>query len=157
MPTRAPLAASHHRASIWPPARPRGVVLGWSWGHPGPGDGCLVTAPSDGRGTTPAPRRSRPVFDLDVKTLEGEYKSLQKQLHPDKFAQRPPEEQKLSAEQASVVNVAYDTLTEPLSRALYIVRPAHHLTPPHFRCAALPPPSSASRVVEAECPPALHR
>eukprot|EP00232_Nephroselmis_pyriformis_P019186 CAMPEP_0182900024 /NCGR_PEP_ID=MMETSP0034_2-20130328/28500_1 /TAXON_ID=156128 /ORGANISM="Nephroselmis pyriformis, Strain CCMP717" /LENGTH=196 /DNA_ID=CAMNT_0025034139 /DNA_START=149 /DNA_END=739 /DNA_ORIENTATION=+ len=65
---------------------------------------------------------SRPVFDLDVKTLEGEYKSLQKQLHPDKFAQRPPEEQKLSAEQASVVNVAYDTLTEPLSRALYIMK-----------------------------------
>lgn len=46
-------------------------------------------------------------FKLDDGLLEGEYKNLQKQLHPDKFAMTSNEERDRSSYNSSVVNQAY--------------------------------------------------
>ena len=63
----------------------------------------------------------RPAFDLDPADLEARYKALQRRLHPDGFSTAPPTEREFSAEQASAVNQAYDTLRRPLRRAAYMV------------------------------------
>ncbi|XP_047538040.1 iron-sulfur cluster co-chaperone protein HscB isoform X2 [Vanessa atalanta] len=50
------------------------------------------------------------------------YKELQKYLHPDKYANRNKEEQEISAQYSSLVNDAYKTLLEPLTRGIYMLR-----------------------------------
>jgi len=60
-------------------------------------------------------------FDLDVQLLAAYFKSLQRQLHPDRFTRKSIEEQNYSAQQSSIVNKAYSTLLQPLSRALYLL------------------------------------
>merc|ERR1712086_258026 len=59
-------------------------------------------------------------FDLDPKQLHTTYKSLQKQLHPDRFACRP-EELSLAHEHASLLNISYSTLKAPHKRAIYLL------------------------------------
>ena len=66
--------------------------------------------------------RPEPTYELDLRQLEGEYKRLQKDLHPDKFGSRGAQQQDYSAEQSSLVNRAYTVLRNPLHRALYLVR-----------------------------------
>uniref|UniRef100_A0A915IQ66 J domain-containing protein n=1 Tax=Romanomermis culicivorax TaxID=13658 RepID=A0A915IQ66_ROMCU len=89
------------------------------------------------------------VYDIDPDLLTESFKKLQARLHPDRFSnksqllkhsdiaravnsvklkksQRPQRsishpEQKHSALQASIINKAYKTLLEPLSRALYLL------------------------------------
>lgn len=46
-------------------------------------------------------------YSLDDKTLEMAYKSLQKQLHPDKFAKACNKEKDISTEASALVNHAY--------------------------------------------------
>lgn len=67
-------------------------------------------------------RRPEPTYEVDLRQLEGEYKMLQKDLHPDKFGSRGAQQQHYSAEQSSLVNRAYTVLRDPLQRALYLVR-----------------------------------
>lgn len=43
-------------------------------------------------------------FDLDVRALSASHRRLQFLLHPDKFAQRPPQEQRFAAEHSSFLN-----------------------------------------------------
>lgn len=66
-------------------------------------------------------RRGQPAYDLDKRILEARYKTLQRDLHPDKFATRDSRQQEYSAEQSSLVNRAYTTMRSPLQRALYLV------------------------------------
>ncbi|XP_046963934.1 iron-sulfur cluster co-chaperone protein HscB [Vanessa cardui] len=61
-------------------------------------------------------------YDLDENELSKKYKELQKYLHPDKYANRNKEEQEISAQYSSLVNDAYKTLLEPLSRGVYMLR-----------------------------------
>lgn len=61
-------------------------------------------------------------FDVDQPSLAAYFKNLQRQLHPDRFTNRSPDEQNYSAQQASLVNNAYSTLSNPLSRALYLLK-----------------------------------
>lgn len=60
-------------------------------------------------------------YDVDVKLLTENYRKLQSMLHPDKFGNSNDEEQQYSAEQSSLINKAYNTLLDPLSRALYML------------------------------------
>ncbi len=61
-------------------------------------------------------------YDLDPKTVEKRYFELQRRLHPDRFATRSPKERALSQAQATSLNDAYETLMDPLARAVYLLR-----------------------------------
>mmetsp|Transcript_12973 Transcript_12973/g.31791 ORF Transcript_12973/g.31791 Transcript_12973/m.31791 type:complete len:207 (-) Transcript_12973:107-727(-) len=60
-------------------------------------------------------------FDLDLKTLEANYKKLQQQNHPDNFGTKSEELQLEAAEVSSSINGAYTTLRDPLKRARYMI------------------------------------
>lgn len=64
------------------------------------------------------PRR----FAVDLGELDRRYFALQRQLHPDRFVRRSPRERALSQSQAASLNDAYETLRDPLSRAVYLLR-----------------------------------
>jgi molecular chaperone HscB len=57
-----------------------------------------------------------PVFDLDISELEQRYRDLQKQLHPDRFAQASAGERRTSLTRAVDVNQAYRALRDELKR-----------------------------------------
>ncbi|CAK1590187.1 unnamed protein product [Parnassius mnemosyne] len=61
-------------------------------------------------------------YDLDENDLAMKFKELQKQLHPDKFANKDKHEQEISDQYSSLVNEAYKTLLEPLSRGIYMLQ-----------------------------------
>lgn len=61
-------------------------------------------------------------YDLDPKLVERRYFELQRRLHPDRFATRSPKERQLSQAQATSLNDAYETLMDPLRRAVYLLR-----------------------------------
>lgn len=61
------------------------------------------------------------VFDIPLDELERKYKMLQKTMHPDKFSSASEEEQQYSAEQAALINRAYATLKDPLSRGSHLL------------------------------------
>lgn len=71
--------------------------------------------------TPPSVARSDRSFSLDVQRLQRRFRSLQRALHPDRFGQRPPKEQHYSEQHSSLVNKAYQTLLNPLSRGLYLL------------------------------------
>jgi len=60
-------------------------------------------------------------FDISLVELGRIFKTLQRQLHPDKYSIRSKEEQGYSADHASEVNRAYTTLKDPLERAKYLL------------------------------------
>ncbi|NXX94446.1 HSC20 protein, partial [Centropus bengalensis] len=72
-------------------------------------------------GLTPLSPRSDRAFRIDPEQLRRRYRSLQRALHPDRFGQRPPEEQRYSEQHSSLINKAYQTLLHPLSRGLYLL------------------------------------
>ncbi|XP_053938036.1 iron-sulfur cluster co-chaperone protein HscB [Cuculus canorus] len=107
------------------PAAPRC----WSCGRGLPGaegpprfcPGCRALQP-------PAPRpdlfrllQCDRAFRIDTDLLRRRFRSLQRALHPDRFGQRPPEEQRYSEQHSSLINKAYQTLLHPLSRGLYLL------------------------------------
>ncbi|WP_426358105.1 co-chaperone HscB [Pseudocolwellia sp. HL-MZ19] len=60
-------------------------------------------------------------FDLDTTNLAEVYQSLQKTVHPDRFAHASSQEQLLAVQKSSMINDAYQTLKKPLTRATYLV------------------------------------
>ncbi|XP_061459489.1 iron-sulfur cluster co-chaperone protein HscB isoform X1 [Rhineura floridana] len=60
-------------------------------------------------------------FQVDQGRLQQRFRSLQRALHPDYFSQRPQTEQDFSKQHSSLVNKAYRTLLNPLSRGLYLL------------------------------------
>jgi molecular chaperone HscB len=62
-----------------------------------------------------------PVVDLDVKQLGEQFRQLQQQLHPDRYAGKSAQEQRLAVQYSALVNQAYSTLRHPLSRSLYLL------------------------------------
>ena len=114
-------------------------------------------------------------FDLDVRSLSASHRRLQFLLHPDKFAQRAPQEQHFAAEHSSFLNkgvptecsadrsesktyactsglcllVAYSVLSQPLSRAEYLL--GLKARPPAQDCGAAADPSATRRA--SETPP----
>lgn len=53
--------------------------------------------------------------------LDTRYRTLQRNLHPDKFAQGTDAEKRWSMQAAGFVNEAYQTLSKPLKRAAYLL------------------------------------
>ncbi|MBF0190266.1 MAG: Fe-S protein assembly co-chaperone HscB [Magnetococcales bacterium] len=62
-----------------------------------------------------------PSYEPDAAILEKNHRALQKQLHPDFFAQRGPTERRLSLEWTTRLNEAWQTLTDPVARAGYLL------------------------------------
>lgn len=60
-------------------------------------------------------------FNLDLKGLSERYQTIQKSVHPDKFAQGSSQEQMLAVKKSTLVNDAYQTLKNPLKRAEYML------------------------------------
>lgn len=60
-------------------------------------------------------------FNLDVKELTQRYQTIQKSVHPDRFAQGSSQDQMMAVKRSTLVNDAYQTLKKPLKRAEYIL------------------------------------
>jgi molecular chaperone HscB len=60
-------------------------------------------------------------FELDLNELAQIYQTLQKQVHPDKFAHASSQDQLIAVKKSTLVNDAYQTLKQPLKRAQYLL------------------------------------
>ncbi|AGN85211.1 MULTISPECIES: co-chaperone HscB [Enterobacteriaceae] len=60
-------------------------------------------------------------YPLDVQALATRFQDLQRQFHPDRFANRPQAEQLAAVQQSATINQAWQTLRNPLTRAEYLL------------------------------------
>ena len=60
-------------------------------------------------------------FVLDAAELSARYRELQKVVHPDRYVASGAQSQRLSLQGATLVNEAYQTLKDPLTRAQYLL------------------------------------
>ncbi len=58
-------------------------------------------------------------FDIEQQQLAQRYRDLQRNLHPDRFANASDQERRLSVQRAAQVNEAFQVLKSPLQRARY--------------------------------------
>lgn len=61
-------------------------------------------------------------FEQDREQLGEYYRRLQRELHPDRFANASEHEQRLAVQYSALVNEAYGTLSKALPRALYLLQ-----------------------------------
>ncbi len=61
-------------------------------------------------------------YEVDLNQVQKKYMDLQKQVHPDKFANASDREKRLSMQQTSWVNEALATLKDPVLRATYLLK-----------------------------------
>jgi len=61
------------------------------------------------------------VFELNLKTLEQSYFAAQRQWHPDRFIGGTAELREEAATKSMLINDAYDTLKNPLTRAQHLL------------------------------------
>ncbi|KAJ4830949.1 hypothetical protein Tsubulata_031143 [Turnera subulata] len=61
-------------------------------------------------------------YEVEDGNLEGKYKAWQKKLHPDLVHSKSEKEREFAAEQSARVIDAYRTLTNSLTRAIYIMK-----------------------------------
>lgn len=61
-------------------------------------------------------------YQVDAGELADRYRALQKVVHPDRFAAADAYSQRLSLQNATLVNEAFQTLKDPLLRAQYLLR-----------------------------------
>ena len=60
-------------------------------------------------------------FTVDVVQLGSRYRKLQKELHPDRYANASAHEQRIAIQYSALINEAYATLRKALPRALYLL------------------------------------
>jgi molecular chaperone HscB len=60
-------------------------------------------------------------LNLDTSALERDFYRLSRELHPDRFARAPKEDQESALEQSSQLNDAYRTLKDPIARTQYLL------------------------------------
>ena len=60
-------------------------------------------------------------FEIDSEELENLYQRLTLEMHPDFFGAAPEEQKRLSEKSSVMLNAAYSTLREPVSRAGYLL------------------------------------
>jgi molecular chaperone HscA len=60
-------------------------------------------------------------FEVDGETLALRYRDLQKETHPDRFANASEQERRLSVQLAAQINEAFRVLKSPLARARYLL------------------------------------
>ena len=59
---------------------------------------------------------------VDTSALERDFYKLSRRLHPDLYARKSAEEQAWSLRQSSLLNDAYRTLKDPVTRTAYLLR-----------------------------------
>ena len=62
-----------------------------------------------------------PLFAIDVAGLDIAYREVQREVHPDRFANASDAEKRLAAQWATQANEAYRTLKSPLNRGRYLL------------------------------------
>jgi len=62
-----------------------------------------------------------PSFSIDRQALDSRFRDLQRAVHPDRFASAGDFERRLSAQQATRINEAYQVLKDPLRRGRYLL------------------------------------
>tara|TARA_R110000744_G_scaffold73210_1_gene146657 strand:- start:845 stop:1372 length:528 start_codon:yes stop_codon:yes gene_type:complete len=60
-------------------------------------------------------------FTVDLTELSTIYQTLQKKVHPDRFANASSQDKMLAVKKSTLVNDAYQTLKNPLKRAQYLL------------------------------------
>jgi molecular chaperone HscB len=60
-------------------------------------------------------------YALDPELLAERFRALQSAVHPDRFASAPDQERRLSMQASTRVNEAFQTLKDPLHRAIYLL------------------------------------
>jgi molecular chaperone HscB len=60
-------------------------------------------------------------YDVDVAALEGRYRELSRQLHPDRFAKADPRARRASLQRSVQLNEAWRALKDPVQRAEYLL------------------------------------
>lgn len=63
-----------------------------------------------------------PAFEIDTAVLSQHYRDIQHQIHPDRFAGKNDQEQRLALQFTSYVNEAFQCLKQPLERAKYLLK-----------------------------------
>ncbi|MBL6688314.1 MAG: Fe-S protein assembly co-chaperone HscB [Pseudomonadales bacterium] len=62
-----------------------------------------------------------PSFDLNLDVLGERYQTLQRRVHPDRFVGQGAQAERLATQWATQINEAYRTLSDGLSRAIYLL------------------------------------
>ena len=65
-------------------------------------------------------------FDVDMVQLDSRYRELQRTVHPDRFANASDQERRISMQQATQINEAYEVLKDPLKRGRYLLELRGH-------------------------------
>ncbi|MCM2490559.1 Fe-S protein assembly co-chaperone HscB [Burkholderia glumae] len=60
-------------------------------------------------------------FALDAGALDTAYRAVQSQVHPDRFAAAGDAQKRIAMQWATRANEAYQTLRDPLRRAIYLL------------------------------------
>ncbi|TKC82598.1 Fe-S protein assembly co-chaperone HscB [Trinickia terrae] len=60
-------------------------------------------------------------YTLDAEALEHAYRTVQTQVHPDRFAAAGDAQKRIAMQWATRANEAYRTLRDPLKRAMYLL------------------------------------
>ncbi len=60
-------------------------------------------------------------FSIELDKLNERYQTLQRTVHPDKFAHATKQDQLMAVKKSTLVNDAYQTLKNPLKRAEYML------------------------------------
>lgn len=61
-------------------------------------------------------------FECDINAIQQRYRELQKTVHPDKFVNSSDLEKRISMQHTSRINEAFNTLKNPVERALYLLK-----------------------------------
>ena len=62
-----------------------------------------------------------PTYAIDAKKLDDAYRTVQAQVHPDRFAAAGDAQKRVAMQWATRANEAYQTLRDPLKRAIYML------------------------------------
>ena len=61
-------------------------------------------------------------YDINLKKVGDIYLELQKKVHPDRYANASDQEKRIAMQQTSLINQAFQTLKDPVSRAQYMLK-----------------------------------
>lgn len=61
-------------------------------------------------------------YDINLAEVAEVYLKLQKSVHPDRYASSGDQEKRIAMQQTSLINQAFQTLKDPVSRAQYMLK-----------------------------------
>ena len=61
-------------------------------------------------------------YQVDIDLVQQRYRNLQKAVHPDKFVNASDQEKRISMQQTSWINEAFNTLRQPVELAIYLLK-----------------------------------